>query len=38
MNKILQSLTVLGVSASLVTPSLTASATGNSLPQIKGVE
>lgn len=38
MNKILQSLTVLGVSASLVTPSLTASATSNSLPQIKGVE
>lgn len=38
MNKIMQSLTVLGVSASLVTPSLTAHATGNSLPQIKGVE
>lgn len=38
MNKLLQSLTVLGVSATLVTPSLTAQATGNSLPQIKGVE
>ena len=38
MNKLIQSLTVLGVSATLVTPSLTANATGNSLPEIKGVE
>ncbi len=38
MNKLIQSLTVLGVSATLVTPSLSAQATGNSLPQLKGVD
>lgn len=38
MNKLLQSLTILGVSATLVTPSLTAQATSNSLPKITGVE
>ncbi|MDT3990758.1 DUF5011 domain-containing protein, partial [Staphylococcus aureus] len=36
MNKLLQSLSALGVSATLVTPNLNADATTNTTPQIKG--
>ncbi|HGO3190663.1 TPA: immunoglobulin-like domain-containing protein [Staphylococcus aureus] len=36
MNKLLQSLSALGVSATLVTPNLNAVATTNTTPQIKG--
>lgn len=35
MNKLLQSLSALGVSATLVTPNLNADATTNTTPQIK---
>ncbi|MBO0385748.1 DUF5011 domain-containing protein [Staphylococcus simulans] len=38
MNKLLQSLSALGVSATLVTPNLNAEATDNSVPKLKGVE
>ncbi|EKU47763.1 DUF5011 domain-containing protein [Staphylococcus massiliensis] len=38
MNKLLQSLSAIGVSATLVSPNLNAEATSNSIPQIKGVE
>ncbi|KKB24913.1 DUF5011 domain-containing protein [Staphylococcus carnosus] len=38
MHKLLQSLSALGVSATLVTPNLNAEATDNSLPELKGVE
>lgn len=37
MNKLLQSLSALGVSATLVTPNLNAEATTNTEPQLKGV-
>ncbi|KAB2291537.1 DUF5011 domain-containing protein [Staphylococcus epidermidis] len=37
MNKLLQSLSTLGVSATLVTPNLNAEATTNTEPQLKGV-
>lgn len=37
MNKLLQSLSALGVSATLVTPHLNAEATTNSSPQLRGV-
>jgi hypothetical protein len=36
MNKLLQSLSAIGVSATLVTPNLNAEATDNSIPEIKG--
>ncbi|PAX02235.1 DUF5011 domain-containing protein [Staphylococcus epidermidis] len=36
MNKLLQSLSALGVSATLVTPNLNAEATTNTEPQLKG--
>lgn len=36
MNKLIQSLSALGVSATLVTPHLNAEATSNTTPQIKG--
>lgn len=38
MNKLLQSLSALGVSATLVTPNLNAEATDNSIPELRGVE
>lgn len=38
MNKLLQSLSAIGVSATLVTPNLNAEATDNSIPEIKGVK
>ncbi|PTJ01245.1 DUF5011 domain-containing protein [Staphylococcus simulans] len=38
MNKLLQSLSALGVSATLVTPNLNAEATDTSVPKLKGVE
>ena len=38
MHKLLQSLSALGVSATLVTPNLNAEATDNSVPELKGVE
>ncbi|EGQ3229418.1 DUF5011 domain-containing protein [Staphylococcus pseudintermedius] len=38
MNKILQSLSALGVSATLVSPNLNAEATTNTVPSIKGVD
>ncbi|HDC6111197.1 TPA: DUF5011 domain-containing protein [Staphylococcus aureus] len=38
MNKLLQSLSALGVSATLVTPNLNADATTNTTPQIKGAD
>lgn len=38
MNKLLQSLSALGVSATLVTPNLNAEATDNTVPKLKGVE
>ena len=38
MNKLLQSLSALGVSATLETPNLNAEATDNSVPKLKGVE
>ena len=37
MNKLIQSLSALGVSATLVTPNLSAEATSNHTPQLKGV-
>ena len=37
MNKLLQSLSALGVSATLVTPNLNAEATTNTEPQLRGV-
>ena len=37
MNKLIQSLSALGVSATLVTPNLSAEATTNHTPQLKGV-
>lgn len=37
MNKLIQSLSAIGVSATLVSPNLSAEATDNSIPQIKGV-
>ncbi|MCY1037990.1 DUF5011 domain-containing protein [Staphylococcus nepalensis] len=36
MNKLLQSLSALGVSATLVSPNLSAEATENSIPKLKG--
>lgn len=36
MNKLLQSLSALGVSATLVSPNLSAEATENSIPELKG--
>ncbi|MCD8835133.1 DUF5011 domain-containing protein [Staphylococcus arlettae] len=36
MNKLLQSLSAIGVSATLVTPNLSAEATENAIPEIKG--
>lgn len=38
MNKLLQSLSALGVSATLVTPNLSAEATDNSIPELKGIK
>ncbi|MCU5745611.1 DUF5011 domain-containing protein [Staphylococcus sp. SQ8-PEA] len=38
MDKLLQSLSAIGVSATLVSPNLSADATHNSLPEIKGVK
>ncbi|WP_086429461.1 immunoglobulin-like domain-containing protein [Staphylococcus cornubiensis] len=38
MNKLLQSLSALGVSATLVSPNLNVEATTNTVPSIKGVE
>ena len=38
MNKLLQSLSALGVSATLVTPNLSAEATDNSIPELKGTK
>lgn len=38
MNKILQSLSALGVSATLVSPNLNAEATTNTVPSIKVVD
>ncbi|MDT3959071.1 immunoglobulin-like domain-containing protein [Staphylococcus kloosii] len=38
MNKLLQSLSAIGVSATLVTPNLNAEATDNSIPEIKGAK
>lgn len=38
MHKLLQSLSALGVSATLVTHNLNAEATDNSVPELKGVE
>ena len=35
MNKLLQSLSAIGVSATLVTPNLSAEATENTIPEIK---
>ena len=37
MNKLIQSLSAIGVSATLVTPNLNAEATTNSEPQLRGV-
>lgn len=37
MNKLIQSLSALGVSATLVTPNLSAEATTNHAPELKGV-
>ena len=37
MNKLIQSLSALGVSATLVTQNLSAEATSNHTPQLKGV-
>lgn len=37
MNKLIQSLSALGVSATLVTPNLNAQATSNIEPQLRGV-
>ena len=36
MNKLMQSLSALGVSATLVSPNLSAEATENSIPELKG--
>lgn len=36
MNKLIQSLSAIGVSATLVTPNLSAEATDNSIPELKG--
>ena len=38
MNKLLQSLSAIGVSATLVTPNLSVEATSNTVPSIKGIE
>lgn len=38
MNKLLQSLSAIGVSATLVSPNLNAEATDNSTPEIKGAK
>lgn len=37
MNKLIQSLSALGVSATLVSPNLSAEATDNSIPELKGI-
>lgn len=37
MNKLIQSLSALGVSATLVTPNLSAEATTNHSPELRGV-
>ncbi|MDT4038836.1 DUF5011 domain-containing protein, partial [Staphylococcus aureus] len=36
MNKLIQSLSAIGVSATLVSPNLSAEATDNSIPELKG--
>ncbi|MEP9851588.1 immunoglobulin-like domain-containing protein [Staphylococcus aureus] len=38
MNKLIQSLSALGVSATLVSPNLSAAATDNSIPELKGTK
>ncbi len=38
MNKLLQSLSAIGVSATLVTPHLNAEATTNTIPSFKGIK
>ena len=38
MNKLIQSLSAIGVSATLVTPNLSAEATDNTIPQLKGTQ
>ncbi|SCS50886.1 DUF5011 domain-containing protein [Staphylococcus caeli] len=37
MNKLIQSLSAIGVSATLVSPNLSAEATDNSIPELKGI-
>ncbi|PHK50550.1 DUF5011 domain-containing protein [Staphylococcus edaphicus] len=37
MNKLIQSLSAIGVSATLVSPNLSAEATDNAIPELKGV-